>query len=276
MDRSTHSTHDEINLVRLIRRLEKSTLDPSWSNNGDDVWLKALGTLQTVKYARKLLKNVELNDYDPALKNVRRYNELRMTLDRIDTFAKDVEKRATPAQKRPEPLLPRIPIPEAPPEPSPPNTTVSLPEENEMSTSPMPLPTADSLLLSPTDPPSTTISPLPTLLPALATSKATGASPHSLQNTNALHNELSDQLAQMATQLKRNALHFSNSLSADKAVVEAAQQKIESNFDVMKKERVRLRDHRGKSGSTTCLAIMSVIVVTVLFIFMVMLIRLTR
>lgn len=79
-----HSTHDEINLVRLIRRLEKSTLDPSWSNNGDDVWLKTLGTLQvcspcrapstgansgiqTVKYARKLLKNVELNDYDPAL-----------------------------------------------------------------------------------------------------------------------------------------------------------------------------------------------------------------
>ncbi len=79
-----HSTHDEINLVRLIRRLEKSTLDPSWSNNGDDVWLKTLGTLQvcsscrasstgansgiqTVKYARKLLKNVELNDYDPTL-----------------------------------------------------------------------------------------------------------------------------------------------------------------------------------------------------------------
>ncbi|KAK0213157.1 membrane fusion protein Use1-domain-containing protein [Desarmillaria ectypa] len=276
MDHSAHSTHDEINLVRLIRRLEKSTLDPSWSNNGDDVWLKALGMLQTVKYARKLLRNVELNYHDPTLKNVRRYNELRMTLDRIDTFTKDVEKRVTPAPKRPEPLLPHIPVPESPPEPSPPDTTTSLPEEDGLVPLPMPLPTTDSLLLSPSDPPSTTISPLPTLLPASATSRATGASPHILQNTNALHDELSDQLAQMATQLKRNALHFSDSLSADKALVEEAQQKIESNFDVMKKERVRLRDHRGKSGSTTCLVIMSVIVVTVLFIFMVMLIRLTR
>ncbi|KAG7446531.1 uncharacterized protein BT62DRAFT_931967 [Guyanagaster necrorhizus] len=275
MDRPTH---DEINLVRLIRRLEKSTLDASWSNDGDDVWLKALGTLQTVKYARKLLKNVELNDYDPTLKNVRRYNELRMTLDRIDTFGKDVEKRVTPMPKRPEPLLPHLPIPEAPQslEPSPPDTVTSLPKGDEHVTSPMPLPATDSLLLSPSDPPSTTISPLPTLLPASATSKATGASPHFLQNTNALHNELSEQLAQMATQLQRNALHFSDSLSADKILVEEAQQKIESNLDVMKKERLRLRDHRGKSGSTTCLVVMSVIVVTILFIFMVMLIRLTR
>ncbi|KAK0195080.1 membrane fusion protein Use1-domain-containing protein [Armillaria mellea] len=258
-----HSTHDEINLVRLIRRLEKSTLDPSWSNNGDDVWLKALGTLQ-------------VSDYDPSMKNVRRYNELRITLDRIDTFAKDVEKRVTPVPRRPEPLLPHIPIPEVPqsPEPSPPDTTSSSLQGDELVPSPMPLPTTDSLLLSPSDPPSTTISPLPTLLPASATSKATGISV--LQNTNALHNELSEQLVQMATQLKRNALHFSDSLSADKAIVEEAQQKIESNFNFMRKERVRLRDFRGKSGSTTCLVVMSVIVVTVLFIFMVMFIRLTR
>ncbi|KAK0225577.1 hypothetical protein IW262DRAFT_1356830 [Armillaria fumosa] len=272
----SHSTHDEINLVRLIRRLEKSTLDPIWSNDGDDVWLKALGTLQTVKYARKLLKNVELNDYDPISKNVRRYNELRMTLDRIDTFAKDVEKRVAPVPRRPEPLLPHIPIPEVPQSPkhSPPGTMTPLPEGDELVPLPMPLPTTDSLLLSPSDPPSTTISPLPTLLPASATSKATGVSV--LQNTNALHNELSEQLAQMATQLKRNALHFSDSLAADKAIVEEAQQKIESNFSFMRKERVRLRDFRGKSGSTTCLVVMAVVVVTVLFIFMVMLIRLTR
>ncbi|KAK0433066.1 hypothetical protein EV421DRAFT_2023647 [Armillaria borealis] len=64
---------------------------------------------------------------------------------------------------------------------------------------------------------------------------ATGTSV--LQNTNALHNELSEQLAQMATQLKCNALHFSDSLSADKAIVEEAQQKIESNFNFMRKER---------------------------------------
>jgi SNARE protein 1 len=79
----------------------------------------------------------------------------------------------------------------------------------------------------------------------------------------------------MATQLKRNAVYFSESLAKDQAVVEETQQKIEGNFDVMKKERVRLRDHRGKSGSTTCLVMLSVIAVSGLFVMMIYLIRLT-
>ncbi|KII92205.1 hypothetical protein PLICRDRAFT_464542 [Plicaturopsis crispa FD-325 SS-3] len=73
---------------------------------------------------------------------------------------------------------------------------------------------------------------------------------------------MSEQLAQMATQLKRNAMHFSESLARDQAVVDEAQEKLEGNYDVMKKERVRLRDHRGKSGSTTCLVLMSMLVDT--------------
>lgn len=79
----------------------------------------------------------------------------------------------------------------------------------------------------------------------------------------------------MATQLKRNAMHFSDSLAKDQAVVEDAQQKIEGNFDVMKKERVRLRDHRGKSGSTTCLVMLSLAVVAVSFVVMFFVIRVT-
>lgn len=79
----------------------------------------------------------------------------------------------------------------------------------------------------------------------------------------------------MATQLKRNALHFSESLAKDQAVVEDAQVKLEGNYDVMKKERLRVRDLRGKTGGTTCLVIMSVVAVLVAFLFMVLLIRAT-
>ena len=77
----------------------------------------------------------------------------------------------------------------------------------------------------------------------------------------------------MAAQLKRNAIHFSASLAKDQAVVEDAQQKLESNYDVMTKERVRLRDHRGKSGSTTCMVLAIVVLVLVLFMLMVSIIR---
>ena len=79
----------------------------------------------------------------------------------------------------------------------------------------------------------------------------------------------------MATQLKRNAIHFSDSLGKDQAVVEDAQLKIEGNYDVMKKERLRARDLRGKSGSTTCLVVMSVVAVLVAFVIMVLVIRAT-
>lgn len=79
----------------------------------------------------------------------------------------------------------------------------------------------------------------------------------------------------MATQLKRNAIHFSESMSKDKAVVEEAQVKIESNYDIMTRERLRVRDLRGKTGGTTCLVVMSVVAVLVAFIFMVLVIRAT-
>ena len=79
----------------------------------------------------------------------------------------------------------------------------------------------------------------------------------------------------MASQLKRNAVHLAESLAKDAAVVQDAGIKLESNYDVMKKERGRVRDLRGKTGGTTCLVMMSVVAVLVAFIFMVLLIRAT-
>lgn len=79
----------------------------------------------------------------------------------------------------------------------------------------------------------------------------------------------------MATQLKRNAVHFSESLAKDQAVVDDAQVKLEENYGVMKKERLRVRDLRGMTGSTTCFVVMSVVAVLVSFIITVLLIRAT-
>ncbi len=150
------------------------------------------------------------------------------------------------------------------------------------------LPT-EKLLLSPSDTTPLPSANIPSAIPTYISSNfppgsaklpdtaavATGAS-RFLQTSNALHQDLSEQLAQMAVQLKRNALHFSESLEKDKAIVEEAQQKVESNFDIMKTERIRLRDHRGKSGSTTCLVVAIMSAVVLLFVMMVLLIRLTR
>lgn len=79
----------------------------------------------------------------------------------------------------------------------------------------------------------------------------------------------------MATQLKRNAIHFAGALEKDKSVVLETQEKLERNHDVMSKERVRLRDHRSKSWGTTWITILSLIVVLVGFIMTFLVIRIT-
>ena len=96
-----------------------------------------------------------------------------------------------------------------------------------------------------------------------------------LQHSTALQEELSAQLAQMAGQLRRNAEHFSTALAADQAVLRNAEEKIGANYDVMKRERVRLRDHRGRSLGTTCLTLASLLVVAVAFLVMFFVIRFT-
>ncbi len=94
-----------------------------------------------------------------------------------------------------------------------------------------------------------------------------------LQHSTALQEELAAQLAQMAGQLRRNAEHFSGALAADQGVLRAAEEKVGANLDVMKQERVRLRDHRGKALGTTCLTISSVVVVASAFWVMFFVIR---
>lgn len=267
--------HDRVNLPRLVKRLEKSVSEDDWSDSSQrDTWIKAQGTLQRIRHARLLLKNVEVDDHGTSPASEHRYQRLRTTLDQVEAFVTEVEQKVAPPLKKPIPILPSIRAPKAKAadlETTPVEATL-IPTEDTIQN----VLRADDLI------PSSQIESLPSgpivppTLPAAssATSKITAA-PTILQNSRALQEELSEQLALMATQLRRNATHFSESLVKDKSVVEAMQEKLESNFDFMKKERIRLRDFRGKSGSTTCLVIMSILVVLVAFMLMVLVIRVT-
>ena len=190
------------------------------------------------------------------------------------------DQRTEPKPIRPTPILQTIPRPTSPPlshsDPQavdspivrPPATQEGALESTTHDLLPNDLSSANVSLPAP-------IALLPPTLPTTSTSTTTAVAPRYLQSSNALHQDLSEQLAQMATQLKRNAHHFSETLARDQAVVEEVQQKLEGNFGVMQKERVRLRDHRGKSGSTTCLVLTIIAAVVVLFVLMIAIIRIT-
>lgn len=143
---------------------------------------------------------------------------------------------------------------------------------------------ASKYLLDPLEPESASSTPpvkrpftlLPPSAPSTETSskKAIGT-PVFLSTSTALHDDLAGQLAQMAEQLKRNAVHFAEALEKDRAVLKDTDEKLDANYDNLGKERIRLRDHRGKSGGTTCLVITSILVVIASFIVMLAVMRIT-
>jgi len=278
---SEQARHDRINLGRIVRRLDKSTGSDEWNDGvALELWIRAKAALQRVNYARKLLRNLEAEEFNPSASTTQYYNSLKEKLDRVEHFVQEIETRLAPKSTRMKPILPLIPVP-------PVEDTSGVPESGR-SVQPLgkdePSIPTDGLLLSPADdiPLPIIPIPMPTLIPQTQPSAPTkstttaSASGVLLQNSQALHHELSDQLAQMATQLRRNAVHFSDTLAKDQDLVKETQEKLEGNYDVMKRERVRLRDHRGKSGSTTCLVVASIVGVLVVFFLMFLLIRLTR
>ncbi|TRM70363.1 hypothetical protein BD626DRAFT_448859 [Schizophyllum amplum] len=291
------SSHDEVNLGRLVRRLEKSTSNTLWDDaDHPATWMQCLATLEKVKYARHLLRNLELNNVDATPQQTKSYAAMKAVLDGVEASVQDVERKLAPQPPRPERLLDQLPLPLPPriePTPAPDQPTREdiapgpigdlIPSEPGQASPPADLLSPSTEPTSPSDPtaaPDLTTT-MPTLLspaaPAAPTSSTTTAiAPKFLQNSQALQTELSDQLAQMSAQLRRNALHFQDALVKDKAVVEAAGEKVESNLGMLTSTRVRLRDHRGKSGSTTCLVVACVVITLILFIMMVALIRITR
>ncbi|KAJ3743100.1 hypothetical protein DFH05DRAFT_1499264 [Lentinula detonsa] len=266
--------HDDINLARLLRRLDKAVNGQDWDGSSlNDVWLRSSKTLQNVKFAKRLWKNIELSG--TSAQDSQRYETIRVNLEQFETFLKSVEQRSKPKNFKTSSVLSNIPkavvdTPEA-------ELSLETPEEPSKIVE---TPSTDNLLTSPANLPSASItSPIPTLISPLFSTASTStaiASGAFLENSKARHEAMSEQLAQMAVQLRKNAQNFSEKLAEDKAIVEETQTKLDSNFGMMQKERVRLRDHSGKSGSTTCLVILAVVAVIVTFVFMVALIRLTR
>jgi len=283
---SEQFVHDKINLGRLIRRLEATLAEDTWHQGSQQaVWVKAQGILTKVKFATKLLKEVESNDPNPTPKANQRYRKFELTLSRIE--ASVLDKHLAPPVTRPIPLLPQIPLPiETPASPKSSDSATLDGVESPEPPDDIPSPVGDHLLLPadlPSSPPTSTSFSFPP--PAFDSTHTSGLPPRTartlmpapafLQNSGVVQQELSEQLAQMAAQLKRNATHFSETLAKDQAVVEDAKAKIEGNFDVMQTQRVRLRDHRGKSGSTTCLVLLSILAVVISFVVMIFVIRMT-
>ncbi|KAI6121831.1 hypothetical protein F5141DRAFT_1194441 [Pisolithus sp. B1] len=270
--------HDRINLPRLVRRLERIVQD-DWSRDGPanpDSWIKVRVTLQQIRHARSLLKKVEMDAaaITPAPESERYYEHVKNTLQRLESHMLRIEKQHAPPLQRPHLILPSIP----PPEPKFPVTersgTTESPSVEAVSDDYHPLPSAEveNLLPATSDvteiPPSENVhAPSSNPFAASPLSSNITATPAILQNSRAVQEELSEQLALMARQLRRNATHFSDSLARDKVVVDAVQEKLEGNFDILKKERIPVE--------LQCLVIMSVIIVVVAFILMVFVIRVT-
>ncbi len=96
-----------------------------------------------------------------------------------------------------------------------------------------------------------------------------------LSSSRETQEELAAQLAAMSRQLKLNALHLSSSLAKEQDALTNATEKLDNNLQVMTKERVRLRDHSGKSSSTTWLIFGAIISVVIAWVLLFFVIRLT-
>ncbi|KAH9953513.1 hypothetical protein BGW80DRAFT_1409680, partial [Lactifluus volemus] len=233
MNSAEQILHDRVNLVRLVRRLEKSVNESDWeSERNITLWLKSQGILQQLKHARKLLSGVELyNETQPSATLKRRLDDIRGLLDKLDAFMLSVNKDH-PEITSSRPFLDAVPLPPlsarkadlpvfqriAPTSDvtSGPNADVFRSTEEESSL--LPLEPHSTLQLS---------RPVP-----LSSTTADGTPTQALlQHRTVLQEELSAQLAQMAGQLRRNAEHFSSALAADQAVLRNTEEKIGANFD---------------------------------------------
>ncbi|KAH9166954.1 hypothetical protein EDB89DRAFT_173338 [Lactarius sanguifluus] len=177
-------------------------------------------------------------------------------LDRLGTCMLSMNERVAPEPSRLEPSLPTVPCPSpcVPPKPDLPtvqrlaqssHVTSGLLNTEDVEASVAAAAADADVLLGLTDESGRPFLP-PDRTPSTAGAHNTGGDTASesalLQHSTALQEELEWQPAQMAGQLRRNAEHVSGAL--------AAGEKAGANLDVMRRERVRLRDHRGKALGT--------------------------
>lgn len=197
-------------------------------------------------------------------------------------------KRLAPVVPHRKPLLPLVPKPEPTPIQEL-EAAVNIPSKEQSSDAGAQTVLANDLLLSPSEPafvdpefvepaasaPFTTTSAHTTTSTKPTKSTASETANTFLTASLQTQEELSNQLAQMAKQLKLNAIHFTNSLEKDRGVVENAEEKLEGNLTRLKSSRGKLLEFSGKSGKTTWLVLGAMIVVVIGWILMFLVIRIT-
>jgi hypothetical protein len=118
-----------------------------------------------------------------------------------------------------------------------------------------------------------------TLLPPSSSqsspAKASSITPDFLTTSRQTQEEISQRLADMAVQLRRNAQHFATALEDDKDALAEADSKLDTNLTVLQKERGRLGTYSSKSRGTTWIVFLSIIVVMIAWTVMFFVIRMT-
>ncbi|TDL25947.1 hypothetical protein BD410DRAFT_895417 [Rickenella mellea] len=292
--------HDAINLTKIVKRLETSVDEEDWNTrtpgSRQKQWLKAQNVLYGIQYSRSLLQNVTAHDGGSGVlqegsSETIFWATLCEKLDRMDKFISKVNEESKPQPRPLKPILSTLPLPQSrkPEVTSIPSdhgindaakNAVEESRSNRSRSQDLLLDSSDTILSEEAYRPMASSNPSATLLPpsipsTSETPSKVSAQPAFLDASHALQTGLSDQLLLMAQQLKRNAQHFSGSLAKDQGVLQETGEKIEENFGTMQKERVRLRDHSGKSRGTTWLVMLSIVVVFASFFLMFFVIRLT-
>ncbi|KZV88326.1 hypothetical protein EXIGLDRAFT_722781 [Exidia glandulosa HHB12029] len=286
---NVNPAHDRINLSRLVNRLQLEVEKPDdWRVSPEtqrQTALHATAVARKIAYARQLLQRVQDEDIDePQSSSRQRFHaSIAATLDKLEDDVQEVERRlaALRATAKPRPsLLASLPLPR---ETAPASTPSA---QTEPTATLIPSDGGIEKDVLPSSPPHDIDEPLALLPPAnTSSSKAhittpttllPSTTPAFLSTSLQTQDALGAELARMATQLRRNAEHFSGALANDKSVLEGAETKLEENLGGMVAQRERLRDYSYKGRSTTWLVFISVIVVIISWIFMLFLIRFTR
>ncbi|CEL60709.1 hypothetical protein RSOLAG1IB_03948 [Rhizoctonia solani AG-1 IB] len=302
---SSESSHNQVNLARLLRRLEKAIQTQDWNyqslTESSATWIRAEGMLQSIAYARKLLSNVRGDGGSPSSSMTSldpRSEYWQATENKIaalESVLNDVRSRAQPKKSKPPSYLTHVP----PPRPKPAlQLSVTITSEEVKSPDEM---TSEALLpveariLEPRSPvvdllPGTPLPELNTrftrsepsesLLSPRPQPSASGTSPTTdlpgfMQTSLQTQEDLSEQLALMAAQLKRNAQTFAAQLHEDNALVQLAHDQLEGVHTRVKTERSTLRDFRSKSGYTTCMTLGIIVVVIISWVTMFMMVKVT-
>ncbi|KAI5450376.1 hypothetical protein NCC49_003158 [Naganishia albida] len=277
-------SHASVNLPRLVKSLSTRA-----TKLDQEDWAQVRNGQATVEYTRGLLKLVREENVVP----IGKVNTLERDLNDIaKAFDEAVKAKPVPSSSTSAapPSLPTIPIPaslltqpspssipSAQPDPQLPDptssssTTRQLPIR-EASISLPALTTRESFLADKED---------EALLPLQPENDArnelfSGAqSGRGFRGAAQLHDELGGQLAEMSHQLKLNAVHFSKSLEDEKGILEQSTEVLSRNLDRTQISKKSLDSVRKKTGGTTWLTIISIIVVMVAFMWTYLLIRFT-